>query len=120
MALALVLEDRDKCREQSLLLRRWSQVQLEQLVRLVCLVLLGTYVGMSCCKAFVQFTFFQSFSFHFFFRRFDRLHGVVQGVPSFLPPLRGAGSQALGEFLELHVWDSVFWGVAGGMRHPVG
>ena len=120
MALALVLEDRDKCRWQSLLLRRCSRVQLEQLVRLVCLVLLGKYVGMSCCKAFVQFTFFQSFSFHFFFRRFDRLHGVVQGVPSFLPPLRGAGCQELGEFLEPHVWDSVFWWVAGGMRHPVG
>ena len=36
-----VQENRDKCREQSLLLRRWSQVQLDQPVRHVCLVLPG-------------------------------------------------------------------------------
>ena len=96
-----------------------KKVQLEQLVSLVCLFLLGTYVGMSCCKAFVQFTFFQGFSFHFFFRRFDRRHGVVQGVPSFLPPLGGQGTRNW-EFLEPHVWDYVFWWVAGRMRHPVG
>ena len=41
-----VLEDRDKCREQSLLLRRWIQVQLDQPVRHICLVLPGdTGVG---------------------------------------------------------------------------
>ena len=40
-----VLENRDKCREQSLLLRRWSQVQLDQPVRHVCLVLPGDTGG---------------------------------------------------------------------------
>ena len=40
-----VQENRDKCREQSLLLRRWSQVQLDQPVHHACLVLSGHKVG---------------------------------------------------------------------------
>ena len=69
-----VLEDRDKCREQSLILRRWSQVQLDQPVRHVCLVLPG-YTG---CPGVRELHSLLSFTIIVIsFSGFLRLHVVV-------------------------------------------